>query len=355
MLKPGDTIGILGGGQLGRMLAMAAARLGLKAHLYCPEAESPAFDLAAAHTIAAYEDENALARFARSVDLITLEFENVPEASLRFLTNLKPVAPGADALAITQDRLSEKRFLRKIGLEPAPFIPVASLEALGAALDGIGLPAILKTRRLGYDGKGQVKIHTVDEAAAAWEALGGALAILEGFVPFTREVSVVAARTAKGDFAAFDAIENSHANHILSRSVVPAAIKPETMQAALGHAKKIGDGLNYVGVFAVEFFVCEEEGREWVLGNEIAPRVHNSGHWTIDGALTCQFEQHIRAIAGWPLGDTKRRGQVEMLNLIGIEAADWLEILRDPCAKLHLYGKGETRAGRKMGHVTRIS
>lgn len=355
MLEPGATIGILGGGQLGRMLAIAAARLGFKTHIACPEAESPAFEVAGAQSIIAYEDEAALARFAKAVDIVTLEFENVPVETLRFLEKHVPVAPSAAALAITQDRLVEKRFMAGLGLKTAPFANIETADGLHDALHTIGLPAILKTRRFGYDGKGQVRITKRADAAAAFAALGGVPTILEGFVRFTREVSVIAARTRTGEFSAFDVTENEHENHILARSVAPARIRPETAGAAIRAAKAVGDGLGYIGVFAVEFFITEGPEGEGVIGNEIAPRVHNSGHWTLDGAITCQFEQHIRAIAGWPLGAPDRLCPVEMINLVGDAVAKWASLAGENTTKLHLYGKAETRDGRKMGHATRLN
>jgi 5-(carboxyamino)imidazole ribonucleotide synthase len=355
ILAPGATIGILGAGQLGRMLAMAAARLGLRSHLFAPEAEAPAFDVASARTIGAYEDENALARFAEAVDVVTYEFENVPTACVDFLSALRPVRPGVRALSLTQDRLIEKSFLRKLGLATAPFMAVEDAGALVRAVGALGRPSILKTRRFGYDGKGQALIREGSNLSALYRGLGGAPTILEGFVDFEREVSVVAARGLEGDFAAFDICENQHERHILARTRVPAAIAPATAAKAVSIARQILEALDYVGVVAVEMFVARgADGAESLIVNELAPRVHNSGHWTIDGAQTSQFEQHVRAIAGWPLGATTRRGRIEMHNLIGEQAAKWREILGRPDLCLHLYGKVEARPGRKMGHVTRI-
>jgi 5-(carboxyamino)imidazole ribonucleotide synthase len=355
ILAPGATIGILGAGQLGRMLAMAAARLGLRSHLFAPEAEAPAFDVASARTIGAYEDENALARFAEAVDVVTYEFENVPTACVDFLSALRPVRPGVRALSLTQDRLIEKSFLRKLGLATAPFMAVEDAGALVRAVGALGRPSILKTRRFGYDGKGQALIREGSNLSALYRGLGGAPTILEGFVDYEREVSVVAARGLEGDFAAFDICENQHERHILARTRVPAAIAPATAAKAVSIARQILEALDYVGVVAVEMFVARgADGAESLIVNELAPRVHNSGHWTIDGAQTSQFEQHVRAIAGWPLGATTRRGRIEMHNLIGEQAAKWREILGRPDLCLHLYGKVEARPGRKMGHVTRI-
>ncbi|WAC28866.1 5-(carboxyamino)imidazole ribonucleotide synthase [Ancylobacter sp. SL191] len=354
ILKPGDTIGILGGGQLARMIALAAAPLGLKTHIFAPEDGSPAFQVADAVTQAAYDDFAALEAFAKAVDVVTYEFENVPVETAAFLAGHVPVHPGARALGITQDRLEEKTFVSRLGIETAPFAEVNDEAQLEAALAEIGRPAVLKTRRFGYDGKGQVIIRAGDDAAAAFAAIGRHPAILEGFVPFEREVSVVAARTEDGRFAAFEVTENEHRHHILHRSTVPADVSPAVVAVSAEIARRIGEALGYVGVFAVEMFLVVVEGTQGVIVNEIAPRVHNSGHWTLDGCETSQFEQHVRAIAGWPLGATDRRGRVEMTNLIGDEADTWHAVLAEPGAHLHLYGKTEARPGRKMGHVTRI-
>lgn len=355
ILAPGATIGILGGGQLGRMLAIAALKLGLRCHIYAPEAEAPAHDAASARTIAAYEDEAALKSFAEAVDVVTFEFENVPTACVEFLEALKPTRPGARALALTQDRLTEKNFLKSLGLETAPFIVVEDSGALVRAVGELGRPSILKTRRFGYDGKGQAMIREGSNVAAIHRTLGGAPMILEGFVSFEREVSVIAARSVEGAIVAYDLCENEHERHILARTRVPARVAPHLEGAAKAIATKILEALDYVGVIGVEMFVARgADGTERLIVNEIAPRVHNSGHWTIDGAWTSQFEQHIRAIAGWPLGSTTRRGEIEMHNLIGEEADEWRDILAQPDLSLHLYGKLETRPGRKMGHVTRV-
>jgi 5-(carboxyamino)imidazole ribonucleotide synthase len=340
---------------LGRMLALAAARLGLTCHVYAPEADSPAFAVSAARTVAAYEDEVALASFAADIQAATFEFENVPVETIRFLEGLVPVRPGARALAVAQDRLAEKRLARALGADTADFSAVDTEDDLVAALERIGCPAVLKTVRFGYDGKGQAKIVTLDDAAGAFAAMRGQAAILESFVRFSREVSVVAARGTDGAFKAFDVTENEHRHHILHRSIAPAGISADTAAQAVAIAGRIAEALDYVGVLGVEFFVSEGPAGESLAVNEIAPRVHNSGHWTMDGAATCQFEQHIRAVAGWPLGSTRRlAAQVEMINLIGEDAAGWASILHDPAARLHLYGKTQMRAGRKMGHVNRL-
>jgi 5-(carboxyamino)imidazole ribonucleotide synthase len=355
ILAPGATVGILGSGQLGRMLAMAALKLGLRCHIYAPESDAPAYDAASARTVASFEEEEALARFAEAVDVITYEFENVPIACAEFLAERKPVRPGARALALTQDRLVEKSFLRELELATAPFAGVDDAGALVRAVADLGRPSILKTRRFGYDGKGQTLIREGSNVSALHRSLGGGPMILEGFIPFEREASVVAARSLEGAVAAFDLCENEHERHILARTRVPARVGPGVEEAAKAIAGRVLEALDYIGVLAVELFVARgPDGVETLLVNEMAPRVHNSGHWTIEGAQTSQFEQHIRAIAGWPLGSTARRGRIEMHNLIGEEAEEWRDILAQPDLSLHLYGKLETRPGRKMGHVTRV-
>lgn len=354
MIRPGSTLGILGGGQLGRMMAMAAAELGLRTHIFAPERNSPAFDVAAEHTVAAYEDEAALVRFAKAVDVVTYEFENVPGETAAILSAHALLAPNARALSVSQDRLTEKTFLADLGIATAPFAAVSGEADLAAALERIGRPAVLKTRRFGYDGKGQAMIRPEADPAASFAAIGRAPAILEGFVSFEREVSVVAARTAKGEFAAYDLCANEHRDHILATTRVPAGVSVATEKAAFAIARSIAEALDYVGVLAVEMFLLNEDGGERLVVNEIAPRVHNSGHWTLGGAMTSQFEQHVRAICGWPLGATTRLGSVEMQNLIGDDVNAWERILAEAGAHLHLYGKAEARPGRKMGHVTRV-
>ncbi|MDJ1158279.1 5-(carboxyamino)imidazole ribonucleotide synthase [Chelatococcus sp. SYSU_G07232] len=355
MLPPGSTIGILGGGQLGRMIALAAARHGLRTHVYAPEPDSPAFEVAGRRTVAAYDDEAALVGFADAVDVVTYEFENVPADTAHILATHVPLRPGARALATTQDRLEEKTFVAGLGIPTAPFRAVGSAAELEQALSALGRPAVLKTRRFGYDGKGQVMLREGDDPRAALDTIGHVPAILEGFVPFAREVSVVAARGVDGSFAAYDVCENTHRDHILDVTRVPARLPAETAARALAHARRIAEALEYVGVFAVEMFVVEAEGRSEVIVNEIAPRVHNSGHWTIEGAETSQFEQHVRAVCGWPLGPTSLTGaSVEMTNLVGADTDRWPALLAEPGAHLHLYGKGVARPGRKMGHVTRV-
>ena len=361
-LVPGATIGILGGGQLGRMLALAAARLGLKTHIYAPDPESPAFDVASARTIAPYDDELALTEFASAVDLVTYEFENIPSRTASILAASSLVRPGPEALGVCQDRLTEKEFLAAAGVKAAPYMRVDDAGALARAIAQIGRPAILKTRRCGYDGKGQVLVREGADLAVTFRTLGGVPAILEAVVPFSKEVSVVAARGKDGAFAAYDVCENSHENHILKSTRAPAGLPPEIAAEAVRLSRVIADGLGYCGVLTVEMFVIGGGGSgdrpPELCVNEIAPRVHNSGHWTLDGAITSQFEQHIRAIAGWPLGATGRHdaaagSYVELENLIGEDVLAWAKILAEPAAKLHLYGKAEARPGRKMGHVTR--
>ncbi len=362
-LVPGAKIGILGGGQLGRMLALAAARLGLKTHIYAPDPESPAFDVASAKTVAHYEDEHALASFGSAVDLVTYEFENIPARTAAILADSCLVRPGPEALGVCQDRLAEKEFLAAAGVRSAPYMRVDDAGALARAVAQIGRPAILKTRRFGYDGKGQVLVREGADLAVTFRALGAVPALLEAVVPFSKEISVVAARGKDGQFAAYDVCENTHENHILKWTRAPARLPPEAAAEAVRLARAIADGLRYCGVLTVEMFVTgdDESGKPLELCvNEIAPRVHNSGHWTLDGALTSQFEQHVRAIAGWPLGATNRHGAkagsyIEMENLIGAEVNSWAKILSEPSAKLHLYGKSEARPGRKMGHVTRTA
>jgi 5-(carboxyamino)imidazole ribonucleotide synthase len=354
LLKPGATIGILGGGQLGRMLALAAARLGLNCHVYSPDRDSCAFDVVRRFTCAAYEDERALARFAASVDVVTYEFENVPAKTAAFLAKRKQVAPDPKVLETTQDRLVEKDFLRGLKIGTAPYASVHSATQLAEGIAKVGLPAVLKTRQFGYDGKGQAKLAKGDDFNAAWRSLKNAPCILEGFIPFEREVSVVAARAADGQVVCFDVTENEHRNHILHTSRVPGKVTPAVAAEARRIATRIAKAFDYVGVLAVEMFVVRAGSKRTVLVNEIAPRVHNSGHWTIDGASVSQFEQHIRAVAGWPLAKPVRLGRVEMTNLIGAEVNDLAPWVALPGTALHLYGKGEARPGRKMGHVTRV-
>jgi 5-(carboxyamino)imidazole ribonucleotide synthase len=348
-VPPGGTIGIIGGGQLGRMLALAAARLGLKTAIYNDAPDAPAFQVTQHSVAAPYDDLAQLGAFADACDAVTFEFENLPAHAIAHLAEHVPVRPGAHALAMTQDRLTEKTFIEKLGLKTAPFFEVSSPEQARAAFGKLNGKGILKTRRFGYDGKGQEKVASADDAAKAFESFKGAAAILEGFVDFSYEASVVAARGQDGQFAAYDPPENEHENHILRRSTVPSRLTGAQVQDAKAIAKKIGDALDYVGVFAVELFVAANGD---LLVNEVAPRVHNSGHWTIEACACSQFEQHIRAVAGWPLGDPRRHADAVMENIIGAEADAWEALAKS--GALHLYGKTEARPGRKMGHVTRL-
>lgn len=354
-IAPGGRIGILGGGQLGRMLALAAAEMGLSTHIYCPETISPAAEVAAHFTQGAYEDEAALARFAAQVDVITYEFENVPAHTAEFLSTLKPVRPGVTALATAQDRLVEKNFMRTNDIATAPYVSIDSLGDLTKALAKMGTPAILKTRRFGYDGKGQTKIDALADAEDAWQEIGQQPAILEGFVPFAREISVLVARNTSGDLAAYEPGENVHLKHILHTTTVPANIEAPLVAKAMAIAEKIAAQLDYVGIMGVEFFHIPDDAATPLVVNEIAPRVHNSGHWTQDACQVSQFEQHIRAICNWPLGPTTRLCDVVMTNLIGDDITEWNALLSKPNMTLHMYNKAEARPGRKMGHVNQLS
>ncbi len=350
-LPPGSTIGILGGGQLARMLTMSAARLGLKCRIFAPEHDSPAFQVCASHIVARYDDQNALLEFAAEVDAITYEFENVPVEAVEFLEKLKPVRPGSKALAVAQDRIKEKTLAREMGALTAEFRAVNTLDELKTAAKEVGLPAILKTTRMGYDGKGQARISSLADLPHAFTSMRGQSAILESFVRFEREISVICARGADGQFAAYDVPENVHRAGILHTSTVPARIDEMLSTEAVFVAQRMAEALDYVGVMAVEFFV----GQDVIYVNEIAPRVHNSGHWTMDACVVSQFEQHIRCVAGWPLGSTLRHSDVVMTNLLGDESDAWASLAASPQVGLHLYGKAEARSGRKMGHFNKIS
>jgi 5-(carboxyamino)imidazole ribonucleotide synthase len=349
MLPPGSTIGMLGGGQLGRMAALAAVRLGYHMHIYTPHGDDPAIEVSKAATVAGWDDRAALAEFAAAVEVITLEFENVPVATVEYLSTLKPVFPDHHALAVAQDRVAEKSFINGLGIETAPWRAINSAVELEQALGEIGTPAFAKTNRLGYDGKGQARLEAGADAAAIWQSLGAVPLILEGGVAFEREVSLVLARGQDGALAFYPLVENEHRNGILHRTTAPATVPAEIETAAQAIAGKIANGLNYVGVLAVELFLLADGS---LLVNEIAPRPHNSGHWTIDACQCSQFEQQIRAVCGLPLGSTTPHSRATMLNLIGDECDDWAKYLADPAACLHLYGKAESRPGRKMGHVT---
>ncbi|HYI41783.1 MAG TPA: 5-(carboxyamino)imidazole ribonucleotide synthase [Allosphingosinicella sp.] len=351
ILAPGSTIGIVGGGQLGRMLATAAAQLGYRCHVYAPDEAPPAAEVAAAFTRGAWEDEAALAAFGRSVDVATYEFENIAAAPLAALAAEAPLHPPASALAIAQDRLSEKTFIAHLGGAPAPFRAVDDRSGLDEALAALGVPAVLKTRRFGYDGKGQARIMRPSDSDEAWAAVRGAPSILESFIPFDSEFSILLCRGQDGRIVTWPAPRNEHEDGVLRRSRTPAEGLEAQVEEAEALAREAAEALDHVGVLALEFFATAEGP----LFNEMAPRVHNSGHWTVEGAVTSQFENHVRAICGLPLGSTALTGaRVEMENLIGDEADGWAELLADPAAHLHLYGKGEARPGRKMGHVTRV-
>tara|TARA_B110000208_G_scaffold150735_1_gene182068 strand:- start:5 stop:1066 length:1062 start_codon:yes stop_codon:yes gene_type:complete len=345
-LPQGATIGILGGGQLGRMLSVAASRLGLNTHIFEPSANPPAGQMAQRVTMASYDDVEALRAFAQSVDVITYEFENIPTSALDILEDIRPIQPGRQALAVSQDRLAEKEFLTGLGLKVAPYANVTNGEQAQAAAARIGAPSILKTRRMGYDGKGQMRLKQASDMPAAWEAMAGAASVLEGFIDFSHEVSVIAARASDGQVACYDPGENVHQHGILHTTTVPANLTTSQRMDAVLIAAKILNALDYVGVMGVELFVTADG----LIVNEIAPRVHNSGHWTQNGCDICQFEQHIRAAAGWPLGDGARHSDIRMENLIG-DDMDRLPELRKCNAALHLYGKSEVKPGRKMGHV----
>ena len=349
-LRTGAMIGILGGGQLGRMLSVAASRLGFRTHIFEPGAQPPAGDVAHAVTTASYEDESALTAFARACDVVTFEFENIPTSALDVVEAHAPIRPGREALRVSQDRLTEKTFLQDLGLMVAPFADIPDAAAMQAAMDSVGAPSILKTRRFGYDGKGQARLATPDDAAQALAEMNGAPAILEGFVDFTREVSVIAARSPSGDVACYDPGENVHRNGILHTTTLPATLSAAQKTDAVLLAARILNALDYVGVMGVELFVTPQG----LIVNEIAPRVHNSGHWTQNGCTVDQFEQHIRAIADWPLGDGTRHVDVVMENLIGNDVDRIPELARAPDTAIHLYGKADTKPGRKMGHVNRI-
>ncbi len=351
-LPPGATIGILGGGQLGRMSALAAARLGYRCHVYAPEDDSPGMLVSAARSVAGYEDAEALARFAAAVDVVTFEFENVPAQTLEILAPLADCRPGVKALATCQDRIAEKRFLDDIGVPVAAWREVRTDADLAAAIAALGLPAVLKTTRMGYDGRGQAVLRRPEDAAEAFARLAPKPLVLEAFVPFVAELSAIAARGADGTVAVFDAVENRHRHHILDLSFAPARVPEDVADAARRHVARVAEGLDLVGVVALELFLLPD-GR--VLGNEIAPRPHNSGHWTMDACAASQFEQHVRAVAGLPLASAARHHDAVMRNLVGPDdMARWASLLAMEGVVPHLYGKAEARPGRKMGHANRL-
>lgn len=351
-LPTGSTIGILGGGQLGRMLAIAAAQLGYRCHIYAPAGDNVACDVAAEATIAAYDDLEALKIFAHACDVVTFEFENVPVAPLRAIAAITPIHPPLQALEVAQDRVAEKEFVRRMGGHTANFAMAHSEIELEDAVSAVGTPAILKTIRMGYDGKGQVRITSKSDLASAWRRVGARPVIAEAMVEFDAEFSVILVRATDGEIRYWESPRNHHIDGVLATSSLPAGPLIESQQAeARKMAAAVADELGYVGVFTAEFFASAQGP----LFNEIAPRVHNSGHWTIEGAETSQFENHIRAISGLPLGSTATVAErVEMQNLIGSDAKRYLQLLGDPDANVHLYGKAEARAGRKIGHVTRL-
>lgn len=353
-LAPGSTIGILGSGQLGRMLAMAAARLGFRCHIYADSA-GPAFDVAVSAVVAPYEDHAAVSAFADAVAVVTYEFENVPLGAAAAAARKAPLRPGVKALEVAQDRLIEKSFVTALGIPVAPFAAVSGPADFAAALAATGGgAAILKTRRLGYDGKGQARIEGAGDLAEAFAAIGGGDTILEGVVPFACEVSVLVVRGCSGETRFYDVPLNSHRDGILDTSAVPANLPPEHAARAREIASAIAEALDYTGVLAVEMFYTPGAGSDALVVNEIAPRVHNSGHWTIDACAVSQFENHMRAVAGWPLGPTDRHSDAIMTNLIGSEIEAWPQLAGEANAGLHIYGKNDARPGRKMGHITRI-
>ena len=351
VLAPGATIGILGGGQLGRMTVLAAARMGYRCHVFATDADSPAEQVCGRATVAEYDDHAALERFAAAVDVATFEFENIPAAAVRRVAASKPVLPRPDILEITQDRLREKDFLRSIEIPTAAYREISDPVALARAMHDFGHPAVLKTVRMGYDGKGQVTLTPETRPDEAWSEMGGQLGILESFVDFSCEISVIVARGRNGAWATYPPVENQHVNHILDTTIAPARINSETATRAEAIARYVAEKLDLVGVLAVEMFVLPSGE---VLVNELAPRPHNSGHWTIDACVTSQFEQLVRAVCGLPLGTVAHHSDAVMKNLIGDDVANWREALADSLTKLHLYGKHQIQPGRKMGHVTRL-
>ena len=349
-LISGSTIGILGGGQLGQMLSMAAARLGFKTHIFEPSENPPASNVASKFTRAEYDDYDALKQFASSVDVVTYEFENIPTAALDIIETQSEIFPNREALKISQDRLIEKEFINKLGFKTASFCEVNSIEELIHAINQIGAPSILKTRRFGYDGKGQVKVQPSSKPEEIWKNLGEKALILEGFINFSSEFSVIGSRSKDGQISCFDPGENVHKDGILRTTTVPAHLTNQQKTEAVLITAKILETLKYVGVIGIEFFL---EKNSLVI-NEFAPRVHNSGHWTQNGCTVDQFEQHIRAITGWKLGNAERHSDVVMENLIGDEIYKTNQLVEDGSIALHLYGKADVNPGRKMGHFNRI-
>ena len=354
-LPPGSVIGILGGGQLGRMAALAAHQLGYPCHIFCPQEDAPAFQVTSLATCAGYDDEEALSRFAEAVEVVTFEFENIPAKSLTSLAERVPVHPGPNALKICQNRLREKDFCNSVRVPTARYAEVTSLDSLRRVLRDLGTPAVLKTIEMGYDGKGQATISSASDLERAWQVMTGGsgqgTGILEAFVDFDLEISVIVARGIFGSMETYVPVENQHRNHILDLTIAPARVPPQVADRAEILARHLAEEIGLVGLLAVEMFVTRDGD---VLVNELAPRPHNSGHWTMDACLTSQFEQFIRAVAGLPLGSIFRHSDAVMKNLLGDETQGWADYLKEPGAKLHLYGKAEARPGRKMGHVTRL-
>ncbi len=354
-LAPGSTIGILGGGQLGRMLAIAGARLGLHFHIYCPDENAPAFEVARDKTIASYEDEVALQAFAQRCDVVTFEFENIALKALDLIELHCPVLPNRRALEVTQDRVSERYFLEDLEIPVANWAPVQRLSVLQSLVENGLCPGLLKTARLGYDGKGQARINQMQDAEPAFEHIDKQPAIIEALVPFEREISLLLVRNGQGEIAYYDCPQNHHVGGILHTSTVPAQLSSQLLDEAQSIGRKIADALNYVGLLTIELFVVTERGNSRLLVNEIAPRVHNSGHWTLDACLCDQFENHIRAVASWPRGSTKRHSNALMTNLLGPDVLDWQSLASKSGHCLYLYGKQGAKKGRKLGHVTQVS
>lgn len=350
-IPPGSTIGIVGGGQLGRMAIIAAAQLGYRSHVFCPEENCPAGQISTEHTLADYDDEDALRTFAESVDVITIEFENIPYDSVRLLSELSTVRPNKDCLRLAQNRLREKTFLNDTGAPTAKFFKVTSPDQLAERLKQIGTPAVLKTAEWGYDGKGQVKINSTADVEAAWAEMGGEIGIVEEFIDFEMELSIILARGPDGAWTAFEPVENRHKDHILDLTLSPANVSVDVANSAIKVSQHIAAELDLIGLLAVEFFLTKD-GR--LLVNEIAPRPHNSGHWSIDAASPNQFGLFVRAVCGLPLGPVERHHDAIMKNLIGDDVESWQELMSDPKAHVHLYGKRQARPRRKMGHVNYV-
>ncbi|QDT91125.1 5-(carboxyamino)imidazole ribonucleotide synthase [Gimesia algae] len=356
LIAPGATLGMLGSGQLGRMFAIEARRLGYHVHVFSPESQTPTGQVADLEVVGEYDDLDAVANFAKKVDVISFEFENVLSVTTDAASQFAPVRPGANVLHVAQNRIREKSELRDAGIPVTPFAVVRSVEELKTALSELGCPAVLKSATSGYDGKGQVKIDSPEEAEAAWKEVGADETVLEAFIDYICELSVVGVRGLDGEFAFYGPMKNDHANHILDISVFPSGMGDEVNRKAVEVTRAVFEHLDVVGVLCVEFFLTDDQR---LMINEIAPRPHNSGHLTIDGHVTCQFEQQVRAICGLPLGSTKSLGPTAMANLLGDHwepgPPDWSALQQFPDVKVHLYGKQESRIGRKMGHLTALA